>query len=179
MKAVVVREMIALVLKPPAPASPSLPTPTQPRKHIKFTDKKSNSKSLGDKKHGNAHAKYYATVTFNQVVLMPADKDVAATLLDVYFEMFKEILGERREEREDVKDGQTGLGETVKIDKKGRALDSNKGKGTKGKLATSLHVKGAAGFAEVEDSNSKLVSAILTGVNRALPFANIHADDSR
>ena len=173
MKGVVVREIVALVLKPPTPAS-SLSTPTQASKHVRF-----NSKSSGERKHGNAHAKYYAAVTFNQIVLMPADKDVAAALLDVYFEMFKEILGEGREEREEDEDGQTGLRENVKMDRKGRVLDSGKGKGTKGKPTTDVHVKGAAGFTEVEDSNSKLVSAILTGVNRALPFANIHADDSR
>ena len=37
---------------------------------------------------------------------------------------------------------------------------------------------GAAGFSEVEDVLSKLISAILTGVNRALPFAKIDAGDS-
>jgi len=173
MKAVVVREIVALVLKPPAPTSSSLSTPTQASKHVRF-----NPKSAGEKKPGNAHAKYYAAVTFNQIVLMPADKDVAAALLDVYFEMFKEILGEGREEREEDEDAQTGLGENVKMDRKGRVLDSGKGKGTKGK-PKDVHVTGAAGFAEVEDSNSKLVSAILTGVNRALPYANIHAEDSR
>ena len=31
----------------------------------------------------------------------------------------------------------------------------------------------ASGFTEVEDSDSKLISAVLTGVNRALPFAKL------
>ena len=40
-------------------------------------------------------------------------------------------------------------------------------------------MRGAAGFAEVEDATSRLLSAVLTGVNRALPFAKVDvaADD--
>jgi len=41
-----------------------------------------------------------------------------------------------------------------------------------------MEVKGAAGFTEIEDSNSKLISAILTGMNRALPFAKLDAGDA-
>lgn len=33
--------------------------------------------------------------------------------------------------------------------------------------------KGAAGFMEVEDESSRLMSAVLSGVNRALPFAKV------
>ena len=63
--------------------------------------------------------------------------------------------------------------EEIKMDKKGRVLDFKRKKG-KGNVN---EVKGAAGFSEVEDENSKLISAILTGVNRALPFAKIDAKD--
>jgi ribosome biogenesis protein MAK21 len=179
MKTVVVREITALVLKPSVAASTIPTSGPQQTTHIRFTDKKARTSGEKDKKGGNPHARYYAAVTFNQVVLTPSDRDVAVMLLDIYFLMFKEILGEKGEgEHEGEEDDRSEDGEAaiVKTDKKGRVLDHKKG--TKRKGETSSHSKGAAGFVEVEDSNSKLISAILTGINRALPFANIDADDS-
>ncbi|KAJ6620285.1 hypothetical protein B0H10DRAFT_2163550 [Mycena sp. CBHHK59/15] len=164
MKSVIVREIIALVLRPPAPPPPPAPAPEE---------KKST---------GNAHARYYATITFNQIVLSPGDRDVALQLIDVYFELFKELLGEGGipdahddDEEHDGPDKGEGKAAEIKTDKGGRVRDGGKGKGKgKGKLT---EVKGAAGFAEVEDAHSRLISAILTGVNRALPFAKIEAGD--
>jgi ribosome biogenesis protein MAK21 len=188
MKAVIVREIIALVLRPTAPPSaPPASTsglPSGTGKHIRFTDDtnpkpKPKPKPAPDtaKKGGNAHARYYATITFNQIVLTPGDRDVALKLIDVYFEMFKELLGEEDPEEADEDQENEQVDEKgqkdVKMDKRGRVRERGKGKG-KGK---SVEVKGAAGFAEVEDVHSKLISAILTGVNRALPFAKIDAGD--
>ncbi|KAG5646796.1 hypothetical protein DXG03_002173 [Asterophora parasitica] len=184
MKAVIVREIIALVLRPTAPTAvtPSLPASTG--KHIRFTDVEDKPKSKskpasnpGNKKTGgNAHAWYYATITFNQIVLTPGERDVALKLIDVYFEMFKELLGEDAESVEDEEGADDVDGEVVK-DKKGRVKVRNvKGKKGKGKGKVT-EIKGAAGFAEVEDAHSRLISAILTGVNRALPFAKIDAGD--
>ena len=159
MKSVIVREIMALALKPPASSS----TPPSASQNTK---RRSREK---DKKVGNAHAKYYAAVTFNQIVLTPSDKAVAVNLLDIYFQMFKEILGEKDEEEDGSEDGENA---DVKMDKKGRVLK------TAGKRKAVVNQsKGAAGFMEVEDSDSKLISAILTGINRALPFANIDADN--
>jgi ribosome biogenesis protein MAK21 len=186
MKGIIVREIIDLVLRPQA--APAAPTPgiatASAGKHIRFTDaepSKPKPKAVPtDKKiGGNVHARYYSTVTFNQIVLTPADRPVALQLIDVYFEIFKELLGEGVDEDKDVqehpgaKDEEKGA-EEVKMDKGGRILEAKrKGKG-KGKQ---MEIKGAAGFTEIEDSNSKLISAILTGVNRALPFAKIEASD--
>lgn len=181
MKAVIVREIIALVLRPSTPMAGSSSTPSATGKHIRFTDtdpKPSKPKpgASVEKKTGNTHARYYATITFNQIVLTPGDREVALKLIDVYFEMFKELLGEDFEDLVDVDEGK----KEVKTDKKGRVRDDSgksKGKGKgKGKIT---EVKGAAGFAEVEDAHSRLVSAILTGVNRALPFAKIDAGDAK
>ncbi|KAG6879074.1 hypothetical protein C0992_005354 [Termitomyces sp. T32_za158] len=180
MKTVVVREIIALVLRPPAP--PSVPSvPPSKGTHIRFTDaepkpkSKSKSKSTSsEKKSGNAHARYYATITFNQIVLTPGDRDVALKLIEVYFEMFKELLGEDPVEDVEHTSVVEEPGEVVK-DKKGRVKVRDGKKKGKGKV---IEVKGAAGFAEVEDAHSRLISAILTGVNRALPFAKIDAGDS-
>lgn len=107
-------------------------------------------------------------------MLTPGDRDVALQLIGVYFEMFKELLGE--DSVEDVEHATVveEQGEVVK-DKKGRVKVGNGKKKGKGKVT---EIKGAAGFAEVEDTHSRLISAILTGVNRALPFAKIDAGDS-
>jgi len=172
MKSVIVREIIALVLKPTTAPSTSS-TPTQ-GKHIRFSDAESaKPKPKPVERGGNSHARYYATVTFNQIVLTPAGKDVALKLLDVYFEMFKELLGEGAEDVDGAEDAASQ--EDVKTDKTGRVMDGRKGK-MKGK--GKMEVKGAAGFTEIEESNSKLISAILTGVNRALPFAKLDAGDA-
>ncbi|KAJ7853660.1 CBF/Mak21 family-domain-containing protein [Mycena olivaceomarginata] len=184
MKAVIVREIIALVLRPPAP--PPAPAPTTANKHIRFTDDpKAKPKPKPEEKEkkpaGNVHARYYATITFNQIVLSPGDRDVALQLIDVYFELFKELLGEGNTSDGDGDDAEAEGADKdkkaaeVKTDKGGRVRDGGKGKG-KGK-GKAIEVKGAAGFTEVEDAHSKLISAILTGVNRALPFAKIEAGD--
>ncbi|KAF5366355.1 hypothetical protein D9757_011459 [Collybiopsis confluens] len=209
MKGVIVREITSLVLRPAAPtaaatvsaaaafaaSSSQLPANVANRK-IRFanndddkptpaaptssTTKGKGKSSTEEKKPVNTHARYYATITFNQIVLTPADRDVALKLIEVYFEMFKELLGEGTILNEeaasgggvDDNDDQEQV-EEVKVDKKGRVLDYKRKKGK----SNVNEIKGAAGFSEVEDENSKLISAILTGVNRALPFAKIDAKD--
>ncbi|KAL0577409.1 RNA-binding ribosome biosynthesis protein mak21 [Marasmius crinis-equi] len=206
MKGVVVREITTLVLRPAAPTAAAtvsaaaaavaagvapLPDAIANRK-IKFSDDstpgpststsaKGKAKSTApDKKPTNVHARYYATITFNQIVLTPGDRDVALKLIDVYFELFRELLGEGKENEEDaeedVQPGKKGKEREAAADKKGRIMDGKRGKKKKGKGPETS--KGAAGFEEIEDENSKLISAILTGVNRSLPFAKIDTDDS-
>ncbi|KAF9530090.1 hypothetical protein CPB83DRAFT_905635 [Crepidotus variabilis] len=185
MKAVVVKEIIALVMKPSSTsvvASESSLGDAKQNKHIRFADGPARSKTKAgdkdkDKKNGNPHAKYYATVTFNQIVLTPGDREVSLTLLDMYFEMFKEVLGDGNSGEEELPEGAEEQEEVAKTDKHGRVKEGRKAKG-KGRDSGRNVVKGAAGFTEVEDSKSKLISAILTGVNRALPFAKIGADDT-
>ena len=171
MKPVVVREMVSLVFRPSA--SVSL-TPPSGAKHIRFDSAPPKAKGKeardGRKESGNAHASYYATITFNQIVLLPSpsDRQVARQLIDVYFELFKDLLG-------DVASG-------------GEELPSNGLPGEDGAPPKGAHrgkdrkrerkeAKGDAGFAEIEDSNSRHISAILTGVNRALPFAKLSPTD--
>ncbi|KAF7294651.1 CCAAT-box-binding transcriptional factor [Mycena indigotica] len=180
MKLIVVREIVALVLRPSASRPPTSSAPTP--KHIRFTDDdkpKSKAKPEEKKVAGNAHARYYATITFNQIVLAPGDREVALQLIDVYFVLFKELLGEGNSDEDENKEDdkhEKDEGETVSADKAGRIRDKKKGKGKgKGKV---VETRGAAGFAEVEDAHSKLISAILTGVNRALPYAKIVASDA-
>jgi ribosome biogenesis protein MAK21 len=178
MKTVIVREIISLVLRPSAPA-PS--TSTSSNKHVHFTDDSSSKPKpkTVDKQSGNVHARYYATVTFNQIVLTPGDRDVALRLIDVYFEMFKELLGEGGDVVEDELDPKGDYKpKEFKSDKGGRIRDGGKGKNNRKGKGKFKEIKGAAGFTEVEDAHSKLISAILTGVNRALPFAKVEAGDA-
>ncbi|KAG7085891.1 hypothetical protein E1B28_003425 [Marasmius oreades] len=205
MKGVVVREIVALVLRPAAPTAAatvlaaaeavaagvaSLPANVANRK-IKFSDDSAPSTSASgtstkgkgkstvpEKKPTNVHARYYATITFNQIVLTPGDRDVALKLIDLYFELFKELLGEDRgseaDGTEDAKPEGKGKDKEVMKDKKGRVMNGKRGKKGKGNAGS----KGAAGFEEIEDENSKMISAILTGVNRSLPFAKIDTNDA-
>ena len=164
MKSIIIREITSLVLRPATASVKSTGT------RIQFDD--STPSSLpGPKKARDIGARYYATITCNQIVLSPGDEGAALQLINVYFEIFKELLGEGKSEeieaREEVEDEkEAGHG-------KGRDRHSEKCKGkTKAK-----EIKGGAGFAEVEDSHSRLISALLTGVNRALPFAKIGSVD--
>ena len=187
MKSVVVREITSLILRPSILSVPT--TAVVPaNNHIRPTSPGSSSKSSKSKLEvqdtktaRNSHAQYYATITFNQIVLTPSSTDceVALRLIDIYFELFQVILGSDSSHFGDAvgKEGDEHLLELdgqVQKDKKGRVVVRGKGKGGKGKETI-----GAAGFIEVEDSNSRLISAILTGVNRALPFAKVEAQNTK
>lgn len=179
MKSVIVREVRALIFRPTASTSAaSLPmsgTASNSNTHIRFGDDKSSaakgkakdksatSTSGHTMERWNSHSWYYSAVTLNQVVLTPSDQDkeVARSLLDVYFEMFREILGGSV--------GQEGDDAATNVESTG---DKPKKKGK------TKEVRGEAGFAEVEDANSRLISAVLTGVNRALPFAKVDANNA-
>ena len=189
MKAIIVREMIALIMKPlSSTAANSVPNASGngTNKKITFNDNAPSKSSKGKTKEkpelttGQAHARYYAVVTFNQIVLTstPTDQNVAVKLLEVYFDIFRETLGITSEEKE-VDGGGGGDGEDreVKTDKEGRVMDARRKKGKGDKRRTERELNGAAGFAEIQDSQSKLVSAILTGVNRALPFVKMDVAD--
>ncbi|KIJ67296.1 hypothetical protein HYDPIDRAFT_25763 [Hydnomerulius pinastri MD-312] len=169
MKTVIIREMTSLILRPSSSTPATAPTPTV-NSHIRFTDDvatpKSTPKPKGKadpnaKKNVNDHARYYATITFNQVVFGPGDKDVAMQVIDVYFRMFEDLLGEGRTAE---------LGASAEKQDKSTDIAKSKRKGKE--------VVGDGGFTEVEDAYSKLISAILTGVNRALPFAKLGAADA-
>ncbi|TFK25841.1 CBF-domain-containing protein [Coprinopsis marcescibilis] len=200
MKAVIVREISALILRPlQSSASASASTGDKQNKHIRFSDAPSKSSSGGStgkstsspKLGGNPHARYYGTITLNQVVLSASDKTVAGQLLDLYFDMFRDILGEDETDAAasvagDEDGNATSKGgreeKEVLADKKGRIIDyssSSKHKKGRGRGDKDKEHIGAAGFAEIEDTNARLISAILTGVNRALPFAKVDAADSR
>jgi ribosome biogenesis protein MAK21 len=187
MKTVVIREVTALAMRPAGLSTVSNsithPAASRPNIHIKFTDEDESKGKKPEPAHPqsrstwNVHARYYAAITFNQVVLgaSPSDRAAARALMDVYFQIFRDVVGERSQP-EDEQDR-----EPSKVQTKGKGM--NKGRdafnGPEGKKKGRVvkEIAGAAGFAEVQDESSRLVSAILTGVNRAMPFAKFGGAD--
>jgi ribosome biogenesis protein MAK21 len=105
--------------------------------------------------------KYYSINTLNQTILSMKEPAVADNLLRIYFEMFLTLL----------KSGSLGNLEALNDKKKPTNDKGKKGKGKpKGKPAA------AETPTDEADTTQKLVSSILTGVNRAIPFAT--ADDT-
>ncbi|KAH7920324.1 CBF-domain-containing protein [Leucogyrophana mollusca] len=187
MKTVIIREMTSLILRPTSSTAATAPPATNT--HIRFADESAPSTSASaskpkpklkqEKPSGNDHVRYYATITFNQVVFGPGDKEVAVQVIDVYFQMFKDLLGEGQISNP-VDGAVTVEPKAAQAETKGgeKKKDAGKAKGEeKKKRKAGKEVVGDAGFAEVEDAQSKLVSAILTGVNRALPYAKLSASD--
>ena len=167
MKTVIIREMTALIMRPSPPLSHSTP---QPNVHIRFSGG-SGSEPKREKNMWRAHAQYYAAITFNQIVLSTseADRSAARTLIDVYFQLFREVVD--KQEPESV-DNVVPIAEGTKVMRTEKILKEPRAHGSKSK-----QVCGAAGFAEVQDSNAKLLGAILTGINRALPYAQFKGEN--
>ncbi|EPS42897.1 hypothetical protein H072_3144 [Dactylellina haptotyla CBS 200.50] len=102
----------------------------------------------------NSHARYYSIITLNQTILTRSDDHVANQLLNIYFSLFADILGGAKPQRKPTKPSEEKLSKKAK-----KRIDQEKKD------------------AELEEeSNSKLVSGVLTGVNRAFPFASIDDD---
>ncbi|KAI9801019.1 MAG: hypothetical protein M1825_003553 [Sarcosagium campestre] len=103
----------------------------------------------------SSHAKYYAIITLNQTILSSKEEELARKLLDIYFPMFISILKTRTE--------------------KGEAAHSvDKPKPVVGSRPRGRHDKSRpreAGTSVEEELKEKMISAILTGVNRAYPFS--------
>ena len=170
MKTVIIREMTALIMRPTSPPSLTNPPHAKSRTHIRFEDDHNHKKpsQKHEKDSWRAHARYYAAITFNQIVLSTSDADraVARSLIEVYFKLFREVVGEQ--DPEHAEDAAPVVEEPKdKRDKKPKPK----------KKGVSKEVRGAAGFCEVQDSNARLLGAILTGVNRAMPYARFGGAD--
>ena len=110
------------------------------------------------------HAKYYATITLNQTVLSGKEEGVARKLLDIYFSLFIKLL----EKPEESKFTSTGAN-SITINRKGEVQG---GGGSAGKKAQKKQVEKEKATTVDEDLREKMLSAVLTGVNRAIPFTN-------
>lgn len=113
----------------------------------------------------SAHAKYYAVITLNQTVLSVKEQEVAGKLLEIYFSLFVVLLKKDKDREKEEK----------KLNKHGHV----QGGGSKpGKMAKQKAQKAATQVHKAEDEmREKLVSGVLTGVNRAFPFAK--TDDAK
>ncbi|GBG69517.1 hypothetical protein CBR_g4353 [Chara braunii] len=114
-------------------------------------------------------ARYYAVVFLNQIFLYKkADgPQLAKTLIDFYFGLFKVVTkGEDEEDEGEGADGKRRHLSREEYDKAKKALLKKKIKEKK---------KKAAGRKSGVEMDSRLLSALLTGVNRAFPY--VEADD--
>jgi ribosome biogenesis protein MAK21 len=111
-----------------------------------------------------SHAKYYAINTLNQTVLSGKEEDIARKLLSLYFDLFVSIL--RKPEPQKPAWGPV-------INRKGQIQG---GGGARGKRAEEKAKKEELAKQASVETIEKMTSAVLTGVNRAFPFAK--SDDS-
>ncbi|TPX71380.1 hypothetical protein SpCBS45565_g01118 [Spizellomyces sp. 'palustris'] len=114
-------------------------------------------------------ARYYAVTFLNQTVLSHREVDVAAAnrLVDVYFAVF-DGLGKRMEGAKMEKDVKRKNGK-----KKGKKGKKNIGKGAKKAEAVPQDLEN---MTLADGIDAKMMAALLTGVNRAFPFAKIEDD---
>lgn len=98
------------------------------------------------------HAKYYGIITLNQTVLSSKEEDVAGHLLDIYFSLFVALL----------KPAKHGKGKPGK-----KQVETGPKKNNR-----KAQEEAEKGVAQEQEMQEKLVSAVLTGVNRAYPFTS-------
>lgn len=110
------------------------------------------------------HAKYYATITLNQTSLTTKQDNVTKHLLDIYFSLFAQLLAKPAAPAKDA----------IKLNKKGEVQGGGGSPGRKGRKKQA--VKESTTSAE-DQLREKILSAVLTGVNRAIPYTNT-ADES-
>ena len=110
------------------------------------------------------HAKYYAVITLNQTALSLDEEDIVRKLLDIYFTLFVKLLSAPDPEPED----------KPAYNKKG---ERQGGGGTPGRKAQKKKELADQRSTAADDQlKERMLSAILTGVNRAHPFASSKDD---
>ena len=100
------------------------------------------------------HGKYYAVVTLNQTALSGKEEEVASKLLDIYFGLFTALL----------KNTETQAVPTPDKTEPEAGPAGNPRRRRNKKPKTPVQP-------QAEELREKLISAILTGVNRAYPYA--------
>jgi ribosome biogenesis protein MAK21 len=102
------------------------------------------------------HTKYYAIITLNQTVLSVKEEKIAAQLLDIYFTLFVALLKPARENKKQY----------------GKSGNHGKKSGHHGQAKEDP----AKAQSPDEEMREKLISGVLTGVNRAYPFTSSDSD---
>jgi ribosome biogenesis protein MAK21 len=156
MKSIVVREVASLVLRP---------TPKRPLASAEAAGEKGET-AASDRRD---HSRYYGIITLNQIILTRKEVDVANRLVDVYFEVFNDIL-HIESGKDDVLEEVAPVSRDERKRKRGKG-----GKDKKGKEKSAAEDASTDAVSGVE-AESKMLPAVLTGVNRAFPFAQIDED---
>ena len=111
------------------------------------------------------HAKYYAIITLNQTVLSSKQQDVVVKILDIYFTLFHSLLTKPQAVKKEVQPTITPA-----YNKKGQRQG---GGGKPGKKALEKQQQDEDKGKAMEDQiRERILAAILTGVNRAFPYAS-------
>ena len=115
----------------------------------------------------SSHAKYYAIITLNQTVLSDKEETVARKLIQIYFDLFVALLKPptAKPQHEEVP--------APKLNRQGQVQGGGGKAGKKARRKAELEL---AAQKSDEELTEKMISAVLTGVNRAYPFAS--TDDS-
>jgi len=111
----------------------------------------------------SAHAKYYAIITLNQTIISSQDLEVANKLLDLYFAVFTGLLSGTR---------QSGKPTKIPVTKEMPPTKIGNANGKLSKKAKRRLEEAERQTQNSEELNAKLISAVLTGVNRAYPFSD-------
>ncbi|KAJ2553981.1 RNA-binding ribosome biosynthesis protein mak21, partial [Coemansia sp. RSA 1933] len=144
--------------------------------NMKFVVVKTVQELLLTKSSTNERAQYYTMITLNQVILSSKDVATANLLLDVYFVFFKKLLKltQEMDEEQENADGEDdddkekkGSGDGKRPVRKQKVYIGQKAlKKAKQEAEKKRDEEGKA-------ADNKMLAAILTGLNRALPFSKI------
>lgn len=116
------------------------------------------------------HSQYYAILTLNQTILSAKEPELANALVKTYFSLFEKVLVESDPATTDAPEDKA-MGKVETGRKNNRKTEK---KGKKGGKSVKVVEKSAAEVAE--EKAAKLFTALLTGLNRAFPFADLPAD---
>ncbi|KAJ2997244.1 hypothetical protein HDV02_005706 [Globomyces sp. JEL0801] len=113
-------------------------------------------------------ARYYAITFLNQIVLTKNDSDIetANHLIHLYFIIFESMV-------KLLKDKEENPVEAVKTKERGKKKGGKRPSKFKKKVSKKSD---APTLVKIDSVNSKLMAALLTGVNRAFPFAKLDTE---
>lgn len=169
MKAVVAREVSAIILKTTITGAAGS---ANAGSHMRFDDEPAK-KGEAAKTAINDHGRYYGLITLNQMTLTSKDKEVAGRLVEVYFEVFREILGDEQKKGEEERlDAAADEFDAEKLEKVTGKVEKWRGR-RKGAKPKGGHKAAAEAEELIESAAAKVISAVLTGINRSLPFAKL------
>lgn len=121
-------------------------------------------------KQSEYHSQYYTILTLNQTILSKSEVELANSLVKTYFSLFEKLLIESDPALKDSKEDKT-------LGKSERGRKNNRRQFKKGKKGgKSVKVEEKTEEEVIEERSSKMFSALLTGLNRALPFSDLPSD---